>query len=69
MSRYGDIYENKVTGERAVVLRGDEDSDGDSSLVHLTVQPHGAVVGEHIHPHIKERFRVISGGSGRGLMA
>jgi hypothetical protein len=26
MARYGDFYENKVTGERGVVLRGDEDS-------------------------------------------
>jgi mannose-6-phosphate isomerase-like protein (cupin superfamily) len=28
VSRCGDIYENKVTGERAVVLRGDQDSHG-----------------------------------------
>lgn len=76
MSRCGDVYENKVTGERAVVLRGDEDSDGQSALVHLIVRPHGAVVGEHIHPRIQERFRVISGrlgtrvgGVGRTLAA
>ena len=50
MSRYGDFYENKVTGERAVVLRGDEDGHGQSALVHLTAWPHGSVVGEHIHP-------------------
>jgi hypothetical protein len=31
VSRCGDIYENKVTGERAVVLRGDEDSHGQSA--------------------------------------
>jgi quercetin dioxygenase-like cupin family protein len=61
MSRCGDVYENKVTGERAVVLRGDEDSSGQSALVHLIVRPHGAVVGEHIHPRIRERFQVISG--------
>ena len=61
MSRCGDIYQNKVTGERAVVLRGDEDGRGQPGLVHLTARPHGAVVGEHIHPQFKERFRVISG--------
>jgi quercetin dioxygenase-like cupin family protein len=61
VSRYGDFYENKVTGERAVVLRGDEDGHGQSALVHLTAWPHGPVVGEHIHPQLKERFRVISG--------
>ena len=67
VSRYGDIYENKVTGERAVVLRGDEDGEGRSALVHLTVRPHGAVVGEHIHPRIRERFYVISGRLGTRL--
>jgi len=61
MARCGDFYENKVTGERGVVLRGDEDSGGQPALVHLIVQPHGAVVGEHIHPRIREGFRVISG--------
>jgi mannose-6-phosphate isomerase-like protein (cupin superfamily) len=61
VSRCGDIYENKVTGERAVVLRGDQDAQGQSGLVHLTVQPHGAVVGEHVHPQFRERYRVISG--------
>ncbi len=61
MSRCGDLYENKVTGERAVVLRGDEDGNGQSGLVQVTVQPRGAVVGEHVHPRFRERFRVISG--------
>lgn len=67
VSRCGDVYENKVTGERAVVLRGDEDSEGQSALVHLTVRPHGAVVGEHVHPQIRERFYVISGRLGTRL--
>ena len=61
MSRYGDLYENQVTGERAVVLRGDEDGPGQPALVHLTVRPGGAVAGEHWHPHIQERFQVVSG--------
>lgn len=61
MSRYGDVYENRVTGERAVVLRGDEDGGGQSVLVHLVVTPGGAVAGEHVHPRLEERFRVISG--------
>src|SRR6476661_4774002 len=61
MSRYGDLYENRVTGERAVVLRGDEDGAGQSGLVHLTVRPGGAVAGEHVHPRVQERFRVLSG--------
>lgn len=61
MSRYGDMYENRVTGERAVVLRGDEDDAGEPALVHLTVKPGGAVAGEHVHPRVQERFRVIAG--------
>jgi quercetin dioxygenase-like cupin family protein len=57
MARYGDFYANKVTGERAVVLRDDDES----IVVHLTVAPGGAVSGEHVHPAITERFRVLSG--------
>lgn len=33
MARCGDVYENHVTGERAVVLRGDEDGGGESVIV------------------------------------
>jgi mannose-6-phosphate isomerase-like protein (cupin superfamily) len=61
VSRFGDVYENRVTGERAVVLRGEEGGAGESALVHLTVKPGGAVVGEHVHPRVQERFRVVSG--------
>jgi mannose-6-phosphate isomerase-like protein (cupin superfamily) len=61
MARCGDVYENKITSGRGVVLRGDEDSDERTALVHLIVQPHGTVAGEHIHPRIREAFRVISG--------
>jgi quercetin dioxygenase-like cupin family protein len=61
MSRRGDLYENRVTGERAVVLRGDEDGAGASALVHLTVRPGGAVAGEHVHPGFTERFEVVAG--------
>lgn len=61
MSKYGDLYENHVTGERGVVLRGTEDGDGASLLVHLTVRPGGAVAGEHIHPALTETFTVIDG--------
>jgi uncharacterized cupin superfamily protein len=61
VSRYGDVFENRVTAERAVVLRGEEGGAGEPALVHLTVKPGGAVVGEHFHPHVQERFRVVSG--------
>ena len=65
MVRLGDFYENQVTSERVVVLRGDEDAaPGESAFGHLTVAPHGAVAGEHVHPRFSERFIVISGTQG-----
>jgi mannose-6-phosphate isomerase-like protein (cupin superfamily) len=68
MSRFGDFYENRITGELVVVLRGDEDSaPGESALAHLTVKPRGRVAGEHIHPRIRERFAVLSGTLGTRL--
>ena len=60
MARHGDLYENTVTGERAVVLRGDE-APGLPVLAHLTVRPGGFVAGQHVHPALTERFKVISG--------
>lgn len=61
MSRCGDIYENRVTGEYAVILRGSEDRGDGPGIAHLTAKPGAAVVGEHFHPHIVERFTVLRG--------
>ncbi|MFM9845910.1 MAG: cupin domain-containing protein [Hyphomicrobiaceae bacterium] len=61
MSRFGDVYENKVTREYAVVLRGTEDRGDGPMTVHLTARPGAAVVGEHVHPNLRERFTVVSG--------
>jgi quercetin dioxygenase-like cupin family protein len=58
----GDVIENRVTGERAVVLRGTGDVGDEGKLaVQLSVRAGGAVMGEHLHPQITERFRVIDG--------
>jgi len=68
MSRFGDFFENRITGELVVVLRGDQDSaPGETGLAHLIVTPHGGVAGEHIHPDIRERFVVLSGTLGTRL--
>jgi quercetin dioxygenase-like cupin family protein len=61
MSKAGDVYENPVTGERAVVRVGAEESGGEHLVVDLYVAPGGAVAGEHVHPDIEEVFTVVRG--------
>ncbi len=61
MSKAGDVLENPVTGERAVVRMGTEESDGELLVVDLYVRPGGAVIGEHFHPTIAERFTILHG--------
>lgn len=61
MSRAGDVLENPVTGERAVVRVGTEETNGELLIVDLFVAPGGAVSGEHLHPALTERFTVLSG--------
>src|SRR5215207_1087205 len=61
MSRCGDVYENKVTGECGIILRGSEDRGNGPGIVHLVARPGAAVVGEHFHPYMWERFSVLSG--------
>ncbi len=60
-SRRGDVIMNNVTGERAIVLVGTEESHYGLTVCFLGVRPGGAVVGEHVHSSITERFRVVSG--------
>src|SRR5215468_5937017 len=61
MSKAGDVYENPVTGERAVVRIGTEQTGGELLVVDLYVRPGGAVMGEHVHAAIEERFTVLRG--------
>jgi mannose-6-phosphate isomerase-like protein (cupin superfamily) len=55
------VLMNHITGERAIVLVGTEESRDGRTVCFLGVRPGGAVVGEHVHPTITERFRVVSG--------
>jgi mannose-6-phosphate isomerase-like protein (cupin superfamily) len=57
----GDVIENTVTGERAIVLVGSADSPDGNVICFMGVRPGGRVVGEHVHPSLTERFRVVSG--------
>src|SRR5262245_13793026 len=61
MSKAGDVVENPVTGERAVIRIGTEQTGGELLVVDLYIRPAGAVMGEHIHPAIEERFTVLRG--------
>jgi quercetin dioxygenase-like cupin family protein len=66
-TRAGEVYENPVTGERAVVLMGTEESGGELLVSDLYVRPGGAVMGEHVHPKIEESFTVVRGRLGYRL--
>ena len=61
MSKMGEVYENPVTGERAVIRIGTEESGGELLAADLFLRPGSAVMGEHIHPVIEERFTVVFG--------
>lgn len=59
--RAGEIYENRIQGDRAVVREGSEDTNGKRLVVDLYVRPGGAVAGKHVHSYITERFEVRAG--------
>jgi quercetin dioxygenase-like cupin family protein len=60
-SRAGDVIVGRATGQRAIMLLGTEDSQGGAIAFHLFVRPGGADLGEHLHPSLTERFRVLAG--------
>jgi mannose-6-phosphate isomerase-like protein (cupin superfamily) len=61
MNRRGEVFENPVSGERAVVLT-DPDEHPERILVsHLYVTPGGRVAVAHRHPNLTERFHVLHG--------
>jgi len=61
MLRRGEVYENPVTGERAVIRIGTGETDGERLVVDLYVRPGGRVAAEHYHPVIRERFTAVHG--------
>ena len=60
MSKTGNFFQNPVTGEAAIVRIGTEES-GELLVVDLYIAPGGAVMGEHYHPAIEERFTLLRG--------
>ena len=59
--RVGEVFANPASGERAVVLPGTDEANGDRLVVGLYLRPKGGMVGRHYHPVLHERFRVIQG--------
>lgn len=57
----GDALENPCTGERGVLVKTPWEGSDRSLEADLYVQPGGAVVGEHIHRDLDERFSVKEG--------
>jgi hypothetical protein len=50
----GDVIENPVTGERAVVRLGTAETAGAGGMVDLYIRPGGAVVGGHYRGNYPE---------------
>ena len=57
----GDVLENPVTGEHAVVLELPWHNTEGRAVAELTALPGARVVGEHLHPALHERFSVLRG--------
>ncbi len=61
MPGMGEVFENPVTGERAVVLTDPREHPEQVLVAHLFVSPGGRVSAAHRHPNSRERFRVLGG--------
>jgi len=59
--RAGEIYENRLQGDRFVVREGSEDTGGERLAGDLYIRPGGAVAGRHVHSYLTECFEVRSG--------
>src|SRR3954470_2394604 len=57
----GEVWENPVTRERAVVLELPWQNREGRGVAELTTLPGARVMGEHLHPALHERFSVLQG--------
>jgi quercetin dioxygenase-like cupin family protein len=70
----GDVLDNPVTGEHAVVLELPWENSEGRAVAELTALPGARVAGEHLHPALHERFSVLRGeltvvlGGGRSVL-
>ena len=57
----GEVWENPVTRERAVLIEAPWWNDAGRAVADLTALPGARVVGEHLHPTLHESFTVREG--------
>jgi mannose-6-phosphate isomerase-like protein (cupin superfamily) len=61
MHPVGTWFENTKTKELARLRVAPQDAGGERLVADLWLQPGAAVIGEHVHDHLDERFTVIAG--------
>jgi mannose-6-phosphate isomerase-like protein (cupin superfamily) len=57
----GEVFENPVTRERAVIIELPWQNAEGRAVAELTALPGARVVGEHLHPALRESFSVVQG--------
>lgn len=57
----GEVFENPVTRERAVLVEAPWWNDECRAVAEMTALPGARVVGEHLHPALHESFTVLAG--------
>lgn len=61
MAHENKTIENPITGARIVFLKTARDTNGELLQMDYTMQPHGFVAAQHVHPLQEERFEVLAG--------
>jgi mannose-6-phosphate isomerase-like protein (cupin superfamily) len=61
MFRRGDVFDNPITGERAIIRLGTRETTGERLIVDLELRGTGFGSAPHFHPSIHERLTVMSG--------
>jgi hypothetical protein len=61
MAKAGDTIESPVSGARIVFLKTARDTDGELLQLDDVMKGGGRVPIEHVHPHMEERFEILSG--------
>src|SRR5947209_14129400 len=57
----GEVFENPVTRERAIIIELPWQNTEGRAVAEMTALPGARVVGEHLHPALHESFTVLQG--------